>query len=34
MKFAVKYLELENMPIDVTQIQKDTHGLYSLISAY
>jgi hypothetical protein len=34
-KFAGKWMELENvMPSEVTQTQKDTHGMYSLISGY
>jgi hypothetical protein len=33
--FAGKWMELENIiPSEVTQIQKDMHGMYSLISAY
>jgi hypothetical protein len=33
MKFAGKWMELENIILtEVTQTQKDTHGLYSLIS--
>jgi hypothetical protein len=36
MKFAGKWIELEKKIIlsDVTQIQKDIHGMYSLISGY
>jgi hypothetical protein len=33
--FAGKWLELENIILsEVTQSQKDTHGVYSLISGY
>ena len=35
MKFADKWMELENIiPSEVTQTQKNTHGMYSLISEY
>jgi hypothetical protein len=35
MKFADKWLELENIILsEVTQKQKNTHGMYSLISRY
>jgi hypothetical protein len=35
MKFASKYMELENITLsDVTQTQKDKHGMYSLISGH
>jgi hypothetical protein len=36
MKFAVKWMELENIIIlsEVTQSQKNTHGMHSLISGY
>jgi hypothetical protein len=35
MKFAGKWLELENVILsEVTQIQKDSHGMYSLINGY
>ena len=35
MKFAVKWMELENINLsEVTQIQKDMHGMYSLIHGY
>jgi hypothetical protein len=35
MNFACKQMELENNIWNgVTQIQKDTHGMYSLISGY
>ena len=33
--FAVKRMELENIILgEVTQTQKDMHGMYSLISGY
>jgi hypothetical protein len=35
MKFAGKWMELENIILsEVTQIQKNTHGMYSLINGY
>jgi hypothetical protein len=35
MKFAGKWMELENTILsEVTQIQKDMHGMYSLVSGY
>jgi hypothetical protein len=35
MSFAGKWMELENIILSkVTQTQKDTHGMYSLISGY
>jgi hypothetical protein len=35
MKFAGKRMELENIILsEVTQTQKNTHGMYSLISEY
>jgi hypothetical protein len=35
MKFAGKWMELENIILsEVTQSQKDTHVMYSLISGY
>jgi hypothetical protein len=35
MKFAGKWMDLENFILsDVTQSQKNTHGMYSLISGY
>jgi hypothetical protein len=34
MNFAVKWMELENIPSEVTQTQKHMHGIYSLISGY
>jgi hypothetical protein len=35
MKFAGKWMELENIILsEVTQKQKNTHGMYSLISGY
>lgn len=34
MKFLGKWMELENILNEVTQIQKSTHGMYSLISGY
>ena len=35
MSFAGKWMELENIILsEVTQTQKDMHGLYSLISEY
>ena len=34
-KFAVKQMKLEKIILsEVTQTQKDTHGMYSLISGY
>ena len=35
MKFLGKWMELENTILnEVTQSQKNTHGMYSLISGY
>jgi hypothetical protein len=34
MKFISKLMELENILSEVTQTQKDMHGVYSLISGY
>ena len=35
MKFVGKWMELENIILsEITQTQKDTHGMYSLISGY
>ena len=35
LSFAGKWMELENIILSkVTQTQKDTHGMYSLISGY
>jgi hypothetical protein len=35
MKFTVKWMELENIiQSEVTQSQKNTHDVYSLISGY
>jgi hypothetical protein len=35
MEFPGKWMELENIiKSEVTQTQKDTHGVYSLISGY
>jgi hypothetical protein len=35
MKFLGKWMELENIILsDVTQLQKNTHGMHSLISGY
>ena len=35
MKFLGKWIELENIILsEVTQSQKKTHGMHSLISAY
>jgi hypothetical protein len=35
MNFAGKWIELENIILnEVIQTQKDTHGVYSLISGY
>jgi hypothetical protein len=35
MNFAGKKIEVENIILsEVTQMQKDTHGTYSLISGY
>ena len=34
MSFAGKWMELENIPSEVTQTQKDMRGMYSLISGY
>ena len=35
MKFVGKWMELENIMLsEVTQTQKNAHGMYSLISGY
>jgi hypothetical protein len=35
MKFSLKWMELENIILsEVTQSQKNTHGMHSLISRY
>jgi hypothetical protein len=34
LSFAGKWIQLENIPSEVTQTQKDMHGMYSLISGY
>jgi hypothetical protein len=34
MKFLGKWMELENMLSEVTQSQKNTHGMHSLIREY
>ena len=35
MKFAGKWMKLENIILsEVTQTQKDMHGMYSIISGY
>ena len=35
LKFAGKWMELENIILrEVTQLQKNTHGMYSKISRY
>jgi len=35
VKFAGKWMELENIILsEVTQTQKDVHGMYSLINGY
>jgi hypothetical protein len=35
LSFAGKWMELENITLsEVTQTQKDMHGMYSLISGY
>jgi hypothetical protein len=34
MKFAGKWIELENILSEATQTQKNMHGMYSLISEY
>ena len=35
LNFAGKWMELENIILsEVTQTQKDMHGMYSLISGY
>jgi hypothetical protein len=35
MKFAGKWMELENIFLsEVSQTQKDTYGMYSLISGF
>ena len=35
MSFAGKWMELENIILcEVTQTQKDMHGMYSLLSGY
>jgi hypothetical protein len=33
-KFTGKWMELENIISEVTQTQKHTHGMYSIISGY
>jgi hypothetical protein len=34
LSFPGKWMELENILSEVTQNQKDMHGIYSLISGY
>jgi hypothetical protein len=34
MSFSDKWMELENIPSEVTQTQIDMHGMYSLVSGY
>jgi hypothetical protein len=34
LSFAGKWMELENILSELTQTQKDMHGIYSLISGY
>jgi hypothetical protein len=34
MKFAGKWMELENILSEITQSQKNTHVMYTLISGY
>ena len=34
IKFAGKWVELENILNEITQTQKDKHGMYSLRSGY
>ena len=34
LTFAGKWMELENILREITQTQKDIHGMYSLISGY
>ena len=34
LSFAGKWIELENILSEVTQIQKDMNAMYSLISGY
>jgi hypothetical protein len=34
MKFLGNWMELENILSEVTKIQKNTHGMYSLISGH
>jgi hypothetical protein len=34
MKFAGKWIEIENILSELTQTQKDNHSMYSLISGY
>ena len=34
IKFLGKWMELENILSEVTQSQKNTHGVYSMISGY
>jgi hypothetical protein len=34
MEFLSKSMELENILSDIIQSQKNTHGMYSLISGY
>ena len=34
MSFAGKWIELKNIRNEITEIQKDMHGMYSRISGY
>jgi hypothetical protein len=34
IKFAIKWIELENILSEVTQTQKDILGMYTLMSGY
>jgi hypothetical protein len=34
MKFLGRWMELENILSEVSQSQKNTHGMHSLISGY
>jgi hypothetical protein len=34
MKFTGKWMDLENILSEITESQKNTHGMYSLISEY
>jgi hypothetical protein len=34
MNFVGKWMELENILSEVTQTQKEMHGMYSLISGF